>query len=97
MSLVLYNFIFVERVIDNNADCFSTIGARVIMACRDVEKGEIAAASIRAVYPDAQLDVRELDLADTSSIRAFAQHFLRGRPMHTLDVIPTYTYLSSPG
>uniref|UniRef100_A0A4W6FEV2 Retinol dehydrogenase 12 n=1 Tax=Lates calcarifer TaxID=8187 RepID=A0A4W6FEV2_LATCA len=52
-------------------------GAWVIMACRDVEKGEEAAASIRAEYPKAQVEVRELDLADTCSIRAFAQKFLR--------------------
>ncbi|KAI3367124.1 hypothetical protein L3Q82_008196 [Scortum barcoo] len=52
-------------------------GARVIMACRDVEKGEEAAASIRAACPQAQVEVRELDLADTCSIRAFAQKFLR--------------------
>ncbi|CAI5695627.1 retinol dehydrogenase 12 [Oreochromis niloticus] len=52
-------------------------GARVIMACRDVEKGEEAAASIRASYPEARVEVRELDLADTCSIRAFAQKFLR--------------------
>ncbi|XP_071751847.1 retinol dehydrogenase 12 [Centroberyx gerrardi] len=52
-------------------------GARVIMACRDVDKGEEAAASICAVYPKAQVEVRELDLADTCSIRAFAQKFLR--------------------
>lgn len=52
-------------------------GARVIMACRDVEKGEEAAASIRASYSKAQVEVRELDLADTCSIRAFAQSFLR--------------------
>ncbi|KAF0043910.1 retinol dehydrogenase 12 isoform X2 [Scophthalmus maximus] len=52
-------------------------GARVIMACRDVAKGEEAAASIRAAYSKAQVEVRELDLADTCSIRAFAQEFLR--------------------
>ncbi|KAM3871197.1 retinol dehydrogenase 12 [Diretmus argenteus] len=52
-------------------------GARVIMACRDVEKGEEAAASICAMCPSAQVEVRELDLADTCSIRAFAQKFLR--------------------
>lgn len=53
-------------------------GARVIMACRDVEKGEEAAASIRAAHAEAQVEVRELDLADTCSIQAFAQKFLRG-------------------
>lgn len=50
----------------------------MIMACRDVEKGEEAAASIQASYPEARVEVRELDLADTCSIRAFAQKFLRG-------------------
>lgn len=49
------------------------------MACRDVEKGEEAAATIRASYPEAQVEVRELDLADTCSIRAFAQKFLKGK------------------
>ncbi|KAM9477882.1 retinol dehydrogenase 12 [Clarias gariepinus] len=52
-------------------------GARVIMACRDVEKGEEAAAEIRSRVGGAQVEVRELDLADTYSIRAFAQKFLR--------------------
>uniref|UniRef100_A0A8C6S3Z2 Retinol dehydrogenase 12 n=1 Tax=Neogobius melanostomus TaxID=47308 RepID=A0A8C6S3Z2_9GOBI len=55
----------------------ATRGARVIMACRDVEKGEEAAASIRASCSKADVEVRELDLADTCSIRAFAQKFLR--------------------
>uniref|UniRef100_A0AAQ4RRL8 Retinol dehydrogenase 12 n=1 Tax=Gasterosteus aculeatus aculeatus TaxID=481459 RepID=A0AAQ4RRL8_GASAC len=53
-------------------------GARVIMACRNVDKGEEAADSIRAAHPEAQVEVRELDLADTCSIRAFAQKFLGG-------------------
>ncbi|XP_056914410.1 retinol dehydrogenase 12 isoform X1 [Takifugu flavidus] len=52
-------------------------GARVIMACRDVDKGEEAAAGIRGAYPPALVEVRELDLADTCSIRAFAETLLR--------------------
>ncbi|XP_053476230.1 retinol dehydrogenase 12 [Ictalurus furcatus] len=52
-------------------------GARVILACRDVEKGEEAAAEIRRRVGGAQVEVRELDLADTYSIRAFAQRFLQ--------------------
>ncbi|XP_057714802.1 retinol dehydrogenase 12 isoform X1 [Corythoichthys intestinalis] len=55
----------------------ATRGAHVVMACRDVSKGEEAAASIRAAYPETQVEVRELDLADTCSIRSFAQQFLR--------------------
>uniref|UniRef100_A0A8C9R801 NADP-retinol dehydrogenase n=1 Tax=Scleropages formosus TaxID=113540 RepID=A0A8C9R801_SCLFO len=52
-------------------------GARVILACRSVEKGEAAAAEIRSKVSGAQVEVRELDLADTCSIRAFAQQFLK--------------------
>ncbi|KAJ8289109.1 hypothetical protein COCON_G00017680 [Conger conger] len=52
-------------------------GARVIMACRNVEKGEEAAFEIRSKVSGAQVEVRELDLADTCSIRAFAQRFLK--------------------
>jgi NAD(P)-dependent dehydrogenase (short-subunit alcohol dehydrogenase family) len=50
-------------------------GARVIMASRDTEKGEAAAAEIRASSPGAELDVRELDLSSFDSVRAFAEGF----------------------
>src|ERR1700760_30138 len=50
-------------------------GARVIMASRNTEKGEAAAAEIRASFPDAQLDVRKLDLSSLGSVRAFAEGF----------------------
>jgi NAD(P)-dependent dehydrogenase (short-subunit alcohol dehydrogenase family) len=42
-------------------------GARVVLAVRDVAKGEAAAASI-----DGATEVRRLDLADLESVRAFA-------------------------
>ena len=42
-------------------------GARVVLAVRDVAKGEAAAASI-----EGRPEVRELDLADLASVRAFA-------------------------
>lgn len=50
----------------------------MILACRDVEKGEMAATEIRTRVGGAKVEVRELDLADISSIRSFAQKFLRG-------------------
>jgi NAD(P)-dependent dehydrogenase (short-subunit alcohol dehydrogenase family) len=43
-------------------------GARVVLAVRDVAKGQAAAASI-----DGSPEVRELDLADLASVRAFAE------------------------
>lgn len=47
-------------------------GAEVVMACRNTAKGDAAAAAIRQQYPDARLDVLPLDLADLSSVAAFA-------------------------
>jgi NAD(P)-dependent dehydrogenase (short-subunit alcohol dehydrogenase family) len=47
-------------------------GATVIMAVRNPEKGERAASDIRAHVPDAALELRELDLSDLASVRAFA-------------------------
>lgn len=47
-------------------------GAHVIMACRNVDKGEQAAGLIRSQTPKADLVVKALDLADLASIRRFA-------------------------
>jgi NAD(P)-dependent dehydrogenase (short-subunit alcohol dehydrogenase family) len=52
---------------------FAEHGARVVMACRSVDRGERAAAEIRQSVPDADLDVRECDLADLDSVVAFAE------------------------
>ncbi|KAL6488060.1 hypothetical protein MHYP_G00046860 [Metynnis hypsauchen] len=57
--------------------CYQATVPGVILACRDIEKGEETAAEIRRRVGGAQVEVRELDLADTCSIRAFAQRFLR--------------------
>ncbi|XP_004397644.1 PREDICTED: retinol dehydrogenase 11 isoform X2 [Odobenus rosmarus divergens] len=51
-------------------------GARVYLACRDVQKGELVAREIQIVTGNQQVLVRKLDLADTKSIRAFAKDFL---------------------
>ncbi|NXI80953.1 RDH12 dehydrogenase, partial [Rhipidura dahli] len=50
--------------------------ARVIIACRDIAKGEAAASEIRAETRNQQVIVKKLDLADTKSIREFAEKFL---------------------
>ncbi|MFE0137418.1 oxidoreductase [Streptomyces sp. NPDC059037] len=47
-------------------------GANVILAVRDEAKGRRAVAEITAGQPDAQLEVRRLDLADLDSVRDFA-------------------------
>lgn len=51
-------------------------GAHVIMACRSLDKAGAAVDLIRANHPDARLEVRELDLADLASVRAFADGVL---------------------
>jgi NAD(P)-dependent dehydrogenase (short-subunit alcohol dehydrogenase family) len=48
-------------------------GARVVLACRDVGKGETAAAAIRWAVPHAAVAVDELDLGRLASVRAFAE------------------------
>ena len=50
-------------------------GATVVMACRSLEKGEGAAAKIREEALLGELHVMALDLADLSSVRAFAEAF----------------------
>lgn len=52
---------------------FAEHGAFVIMACRSLERGEAARADILDTGPDGEVAVRELDLADLSSIRSFAE------------------------
>ncbi|WP_137291333.1 oxidoreductase [Natronorubrum halophilum] len=58
-------------------------GAAVIMACRDVERGEDAARDVREDLPDADLRVEACDLASLESIRAFAER-LEGEDVDVL-------------
>jgi NAD(P)-dependent dehydrogenase (short-subunit alcohol dehydrogenase family) len=50
-------------------------GARVVLACRNIGKGEAACQAIAAAVPDAEFDLEELDLASLDSVRAFADRF----------------------
>lgn len=50
------------------AHAMAGAGARVVLAVRDVEKGKAAAASMTG-----DTEVRQLDLADLASVRAFAK------------------------
>ncbi|MFI0372531.1 oxidoreductase [Actinomadura sp. 1N219] len=47
-------------------------GAAVVLACRSAERGRAAADRIRAAAPDVDVVLGLLDLADLSSVRAFA-------------------------
>lgn len=57
--------------------CFS--GARIVMACRDLERAEEARTDILEDTGNENLVIRKLDLSDTKSIRAFAELINKGR------------------
>src|SRR5215475_770060 len=49
--------------------------ASTVMACRSLDKANSAAAQIRKAYPDAAVEVMELDLSSLASVRAFSEAF----------------------
>lgn len=51
-------------------------GARVVLACRDMQKGGAAAARIQAENPAGSAVAQALDLADLDAVRAFAERFV---------------------
>lgn len=51
-------------------------GATVVMAARNVEKGDAARDEILGDIPDASLDLRQLDLASLDSVREFTTKVL---------------------
>lgn len=60
-------------------------GAEVVLAVRTPATGEQARAGIRAEHPEAELEVRRLDLADQASAREFAEGIAAGgRPVNVL-------------
>ncbi|MEZ4729982.1 MAG: oxidoreductase [Caldilineaceae bacterium] len=60
-------------------------GAHVIIACRNLDKGEQAATLIRQQSPNASLVLQELDLANLASVRRFADEFQQRYT--TLDIL----------
>lgn len=50
-------------------------GARVVMACRNLEKGRAAQSSLEKSIPGAALELMQLDLASLARIRDFAERF----------------------
>lgn len=58
-------------------------GARVVMACRNMDKAQDAARRIRQAVSRAELELEQLDLASLASVRAFAERF----PHEALDVL----------
>lgn len=54
------------------------VGARIIMACRDLERAEEARTDILEDTGNENVVIRKLDLSDTKSIRAFAEVVING-------------------
>ena len=57
-------------------------GARVMIACRNVERGKQAADDIRERVPEADIEVRYIDLADMTAVREFGEGY--DGPLHLL-------------
>lgn len=64
---------------------FAQKGAKVVMACRSMEKGEKAKAEIVKEQPKGEIIVLVLDLADLESVRTFAEIF--NRRIDRLDIL----------
>jgi NAD(P)-dependent dehydrogenase (short-subunit alcohol dehydrogenase family) len=62
-------------------------GAEVILPARTRAKAEDAIARIRAEVPEAKVLPEILDLADQSSVRAFAARTIERCPGHSLDLL----------
>jgi NAD(P)-dependent dehydrogenase (short-subunit alcohol dehydrogenase family) len=60
-------------------------GARVILAVRNKQKGELAREQILQEDPGASLEVMDLNLADLSSVRGFSESF--GKRFDQLDIL----------
>jgi NAD(P)-dependent dehydrogenase (short-subunit alcohol dehydrogenase family) len=54
---------------------FARKGANVVMACRSMEKGQVAKNKIIEEIPDASAEVMHLDLASLKSVHQFAAEF----------------------
>ena len=57
------------------AKTFARLGARIILAVRNLDKGQTAKQEILDESPEATIDVMQLDLSDLESVRAFAETF----------------------
>jgi NAD(P)-dependent dehydrogenase (short-subunit alcohol dehydrogenase family) len=55
------------------AKALATSGCRVLLACRDVDRGKYAAERIRSIRRDVEVDVAHLDLASMASVREFCE------------------------
>lgn len=77
IGLILYILLEgnVMKVFSDGRYCVFS-GARVIMACRDLTRGEAAATEIRSSTGNTNVVVQQLNLASLGSVRQFAREFI---------------------
>lgn len=62
------------------AQALAAKGARVILACRNSERGEAALAKIRKAHPQAQVELQLMDLTRLASVREAAEQIKQSLP-----------------
>ncbi len=62
------------------AAALAQTGAHVVLAVRNLEKGNLALARIVAAHPDADVTLQELDLSSLASVRAAAAALRKAYP-----------------
>ncbi|QDP98363.1 SDR family NAD(P)-dependent oxidoreductase [Microlunatus elymi] len=67
-----------------SAEQLAARGAQIVLAVRNRERGKAAEQRIRMTVQHAALEIADLDLADQSSVDAFAQDQLRRGPLDAL-------------
>lgn len=65
---------------------FFCLGAKIIMACRDMERGEAAKKEVIESSGSENVLCMKLDLADSKSIREFAEAINKGQPISSLGI-----------
>lgn len=54
---------------------FARKDAQTILACRSMDKAQVALAELQAEIPNAQAEIMQLDLASLASVRRFVETF----------------------
>ena len=62
---------------EETARAMSAAGADVVMAVRDLDKGQAAADRIRAAHPHARLELHQLDLTSLADVRSSAEQLVQ--------------------
>ena len=95
-SLLIEGYIFYSGIGKDTARDLHKRGAKVIMACRNLESAENAALEIKSLNATSkqatgELVIKKLDLSSLASVRAFAEE-INGNEEH-VDILINNTTL----